>query len=464
MKTQSITNSSPLDAPLELDASGDICCDVLVVGAGIGGLGAAIYLRQLGFQVICVEPEPFPHARVGESLDWSTPALLADLGLSRDQFITAQIATHKNKIRLVQVGEPPYQTTLPDWLGRKPFGFETMTIHVDRSEFDQILFERAQQIGVQFIWTRVTGVETTGQRITACQLDMGKRVTAKRYIDASGQAGLFAKAFAIPKIEYGKRKVSAWAYFDHPPHLTGTTFYTGPHTKYLNWIWEIPIRSDCTSVGFTLPAEHLKDLRRDRKSIAQVLRDEFAKHAQLNQYMSQQPDFHVSTCSFRSFVSQSSCGPNWFMVGEAAATPDPLTSNGVTSALRHARSAARLIQRYANHTQVPLRARRFYHASVRCLGRVYNHSIETVVYDWPVRMGLGLVAALRIYTLFGYMFNALYSKFDPQSRFVVALFELLSIAVWVWVKSWALIGKSVYRLRGTWAWLLNTKVPRPHPG
>ena len=33
------------------------------------------------------------------------------------------------------------------------------------------------------------------------------------------------------------------------------------------------------------------------------------------------------------------CGSNWLMIGEAASMPDPLTGNGVTSGMRHARPA-----------------------------------------------------------------------------------------------------------------------------
>lgn len=56
--------------------------DVVVVGAGLGGLAVAIFLACAGRRVVCIEPEPFPRERVGESLDWSTPALLRALGLA----------------------------------------------------------------------------------------------------------------------------------------------------------------------------------------------------------------------------------------------------------------------------------------------------------------------------------------------------------------------------------------------
>jgi len=74
--------------------------DVAVVGAGLAGLAACMYLSRAGLQVICVEPVPSPHARVGESCDWSTPALLKSLGLSRDQLVrdlTARIVAEKPK-------------------------------------------------------------------------------------------------------------------------------------------------------------------------------------------------------------------------------------------------------------------------------------------------------------------------------------------------------------------------------
>src|SRR5215469_4838150 len=74
--------------------------DAVIMGAGLAGIAAAIHLRRGGMRVLCVEPEPYPHDRVGESLDWSSPGMLAGLGITRESLIADQVATYKKHIEI----------------------------------------------------------------------------------------------------------------------------------------------------------------------------------------------------------------------------------------------------------------------------------------------------------------------------------------------------------------------------
>ena len=55
--------------------------DVAVIGAGIAGLAASVLLRQAGLSVVCLDGQAYPHRKVGESLDWSSPGLLGRVGI-----------------------------------------------------------------------------------------------------------------------------------------------------------------------------------------------------------------------------------------------------------------------------------------------------------------------------------------------------------------------------------------------
>ena len=64
-----------------------------VIGGGLCGKAASLQLAQAGLRVICIEPEGRPiRPAVGESLDWSAPALLSDLGLPMEDLIAARMA------------------------------------------------------------------------------------------------------------------------------------------------------------------------------------------------------------------------------------------------------------------------------------------------------------------------------------------------------------------------------------
>jgi len=422
-------------------------CNVAISGAGLAGLAACIFLRQAGLNVVCIEPNPFPHAHVGESLDWSSPALLKALGLPRDQLIQEQIATYKRNFTITTPVGEPWVGYPHEFLKDKPFGFELVTLHVDRVQLDQRLFDKARELGTEFVWDKVSIVERQGERVTAFQTSQGTHIKARWFVDASGQARLFAKTFAIAKTDYGLPKVCLWTYFDTEPYTDGTSFFGDPSTQYLSWIWDIPITPHRTSVGFITAADNIKQQRQHNKDVKQILHEELSKFPRFAQFLVEQPDFKVFTCSYQSYVHHRVCGPNWIMVGEAASLPDALTANGVTASLRHAQEGSKLIQESFERGVFSRRQRYVYSANVRRMGRAYNHGIERAAYGWTMRLGFGPSATQKAYTAFGYLVNALYTKFRPNSRLSMMLFGMMLGFWWLWFEAWSLAGKMAFYSR-----------------
>jgi len=417
--------------------------DAVVMGAGPGGLAAAIHLRRGGLRVLCIEPDQFPHDRVGESLDWSGPGLLAQLGISRDSLIADKVATYKRHIEIVQPDRPAYQAQPEAWFQNPPLKFETITLHADRKALDQRIFETARQAGAEFLWDKVTEIESEGERVTAVRTSDGQRIEARWFIDASGLgARLLARKFEVPKIEYGKKKVCLWCHFETPIRTEGTTFYGNVFSdEYLSWIWEIPISPTVTSVGCVMSADFAKQQRHQGKETSQILWDALAPYARFNELLKEQSDAVVHSAAYRSYVHTNACGPNWLMVGEAASLPDPLTANGVTAAFRHAAEGVKFIVQSNERGELTARQRRIYNTNVQRMGHVFNHSIETSIYDNSIRWGLGVMPAQKIYTAFSYTVNALYTKYKPQGRLSMMCFGCIMKGVWAWMEAWALLGR-----------------------
>lgn len=423
--------------------------DVAVIGGGLSGLAACIFLRQAGYSVVCVEPEPFPHGRVGESLDWSTPRLLEALGVPGNSLIDAEVGVSKLNIKVVPLGGKPWTAAPLRWFRKWPLKWEIRTFHVDRAQMDQRLFERASALGTVFVWDRVATVEAEGDRLTACQTAQGRRITASWFLDSSGQARVVARRFGIEKKLFGQPKVCFWTYFDSPPRSEGTTFYGDTiGDDYLAWIWEIPISPRELSVGCVLPASRVKEQRRSGMSVKEILHEEMAKYPPLAALKTSSEDREILRCSYQSYVSRSVTGPNWLMMGEAASVPDPLTGNGVTAAFRHAEEAFELIQASRGHASFSRGPRRAYEARVRGMGSAFNHSIERMLYEAPVRRGLGTMPAQMIYTAFGYPINAIYTRMRPQRKYRTKILQIGLQMIWLLMEGCALAGRLAFRARG----------------
>jgi len=190
--------------------------------------------------------------------------MLKELGISKESLIADQAATYKKHIEVVSPDRPTYQAQPEMWFQHPPIGFEVVTLQVDRQVLDQRIFETTCKCGAEFLWDRVTEIESDGERVTAVRTAGGQRMEARWFIDASGiGARLFTRKFNIPKLDYGKRKVCLWCHFDTPIRTEGTTFYANiVEDEYLSWIWEIPISPKVTSVGCVMTAEFVKEQRR----------------------------------------------------------------------------------------------------------------------------------------------------------------------------------------------------------
>ena len=416
--------------------------DVAIIGAGVAGLAAGVLLRRAGLRVVCIDARPYPHRKVGESLDWSSPALLRRLGLDTDALLAQGVATHKKRIAVCELGKVEWRAAPPTVIGRAPLRFETVTLHVDRAALDARLCAHALALGVEFIWERVTAVQADGDRVQALTTAGGQSIDARWYVDASGTSMVVARALGIPAVAYGQRKVCLWTYFDTPPRGDSTAFFIDNSDRYLSWVWDIPIAPDRTSVGFVLTADAVRDRRRAGQPVDEILRGELQRHPRFRDLLDGQPALDVQSTAFQPYVTTTVCGDNWLMVGEAAAMPDPLTGNGVTSGIRHARHAADAILADNAVGRLSASRRRRYRQHVARLGHSFNASIENVIYRSPVRWGLGLRAATYIYTLFAFFMNSLHARFEPRGRLGMGVFGVLFLAARGWIAGWLLVGRA----------------------
>ncbi len=398
--------------------------DVTVIGGGLAGIAASIHLVRAGLRVLCVEAAATGTDAVGESLDWSAPALLEDLGLTMEELTAREIATWKRHVilKLQDGGEQHYVPGA--WLGRPPFRVELRTLHVDRTELNATIRNIALRERVQIVADRVVHAERDkAGRVLAVVTESGRRIQSPWFLDASGSASrLFSRLFQLPTQEYGPSKVAMWDYFSVPSLPEGTTLYGLERNYYMEWVWQIPIRPNTVSVGYVATGETIKKARSSGKGIEEIYRDQLERFPSLRLLMKERKNGSPRVTSFRCRILRKLAGPNWIVIGEAASMIDPMTSNGVTAALRQAREAVQLIVKSRGRKRLPWMATIAYTWRVVGMARFFNCTIERLVYEWPVRKKIGPLTAGDIYTIPAWLMNLFYSRLAPRGIICTSLF------------------------------------------
>ena len=398
--------------------------DVTVIGAGLAGMAASIHLATAGLQVLCLEGEPSNGDAVGESLDWSAPALLDALGLPMEMLIERGIATYKRHVVLSLRNGSEQEYVPGAWLGESPWHVNLQTMHVDRAQLNQAIRSLAVVRGVRFMHDKVVRIETSDRRVTALATASSGSISSPWFLDASGgAASLFPRHFQSRVADYGPQKVAIWNYFPVDKSAEGTKLHTnGSSPLYMEWVWQIPIHPATVSVGYISPAEGIKRKRRLGMSVQDIFRAELDRFPGLDEM---DANSLPRTTSFRCRVFADITGPNWLVIGESAAMVDPMTSNGVTAALRHAAEAASLLASFGRRKRLPWGPAFLYQWRVRSLAAFFNSGIEKVLYNWPIRNRVGAFRAGDIYTIPAWSINLIYSRLRPRGWLSTAAFVTL---------------------------------------
>jgi len=206
---------------------------------------------------------------------------------------------------------------------------------VDRSIYDKILLDHAQESGCDVRQgTKVTKVLREQDRVTGIEIDDGTIVTARHYIDASGNSGILRRAMGIECQHHPTlQNIAIWDYWQNAEWAVkigvGGTRIQVRSLPY-GWIWFIPMGPTRTSIGLVVPVEYSKKSGvKPAELYAQALKDEPALAGLLANASS---EGKLKSTKDWSFLANRQTGENWFLIGECAGFADPILSAGVTMA------------------------------------------------------------------------------------------------------------------------------------
>lgn len=289
--------------------------EVCVVGGGPAGSAIASRLAAFGHDVVLVEAESFPRPHIGESLAPSIIPLLDYLGL-RDEVEYAGFLRPRG--------------ALVRWAGQTQLRSETFGepgFQVDRARFDRILLQTAVAAGVRLIQpARALGLIRLGPSRWLLPLrrlsDNGpEQVEARFLVDACGRGGLIARR----KRRLMPATVALYGYWCE-------TALNGPESRVEagseQWYWGAPLPGGAFIATVFVSPSQLRAV-----NLQDVYRELLSRSHLLAGCLSGRQMSIVRACAAAACVDDEPVGEDWLKVGESALALDPLSSQGVQTAI-----------------------------------------------------------------------------------------------------------------------------------
>jgi flavin-dependent dehydrogenase len=313
----------------------------VVLGGGPAGCAAAIALRRSGAgTVVVAESGTYESDRIGESIPPDTRRLFARLGLLE---------------AFEREGHEPCYGSCSSW-GSDVLGYNDFTVnpngsgfHLDRRRFDAFLAHHARKAGAHLVTgARFRSIRPyrggTGEPAFAVELGTGagvRRLKASFVIDATGSGARLARNLGAQRLVHD-RFFCATGYF-HLRDEADLTQLTMLEAVSDGWWYAarlpdrriaVALACDGDNLRSTMSHESTSWLERLSQTsfLAPALKDSFFLPGSL------------SICPVPCFVLDRPAGPHWLAAGDAAASYDPLSGQGIYKALSNGLAAASTIR------------------------------------------------------------------------------------------------------------------------
>ena len=310
--------------------------DVVIMGGGPAGSTAATLLAEEGRSVLVVERRAAEDFKVGESLMPATYDTFARLGvldrLERSDFprkYSVQFYTKNGK------------ASAPFYFFDDTPDPSSTTWQVLRSEFDQLLLERAAEAGAEIQRrVRVRDVLFDDDRAVGARLQLSsgemQNVSSRVVVDATGQRAFLARKLGIVEVDSNLKKASLYTHFEGAFRDQGidegATLIL--HTSAAeSWFWYIPMPNDRVSVGVVGDVESLVTLRSG--SPQEIFEEELDKCLEVKQRLTGAKQVRdMAVLRDFSYRAKQISGPGWLLLGDAYSFIDPVYSSGLLLALK----------------------------------------------------------------------------------------------------------------------------------
>jgi flavin-dependent dehydrogenase len=309
--------------------------DVLVVGGGPAGSACASTLAEAGARVAVIEGGDFESPRIGETISGGATPVLRSLGI-RPGWSERELGRRSTVVSAWN-GTVAARSSMHDAYGA---GW-----CVDRRRFDRMLFDHAGRAGAS-LWPRcrVTDARLDGTHWRFSARRDGQRLEGRAafVVEATGRTGRSAFAPSGRRLAFDELTAVTWTTagaMDAPDELGASCCVEAVKD---GWWYSTPLQGGAMLVAFFTDGDLLARGR------AAMTRQVIARLAETSLTRRRLASTEAPLAGWRAFdagttLRQTGATANWAAVGDALATIDPLSGQGVALALKSGMELARCI-------------------------------------------------------------------------------------------------------------------------
>lgn len=313
--------------------------DVVVAGAGPAGAAAAFVLAKAGVDVLLLERAKFPRDKsCGDGITAHAVDILNEMGVTFDAFAGRGVKTFGGLIG------GPDGTTFAAHPPRSPAGTQYECWVVPRIVLDGEIANAAVRAGARLRQgVSVTGLLGAGKTIAGVECTNGNgvfNITAKLVIGADGAHSAVAKSLQADRTAEGHLGYALRGYYDNVSQLTDDLeIYYFERSLLPGYGWVFPTGPRTANVGVGI---YLGELRRTKRKLRDILEHFIAGEPTVAPRLREAKQvgraigwpLPVSSAHRRTTFDGA------MLCGDAASLVDPLTGEGIYTALVSGRSAA----------------------------------------------------------------------------------------------------------------------------
>lgn len=314
--------------------------DVAVIGGGPAGAATALALARSGCSVVVAERAAAPTLRVGETLPPRIRLVLEQLGVW-DEFSAADHIPSVGNRSTWGAADPVDHDFIFN-----PYGAGW---HIDRQRFDEMFRRAATRAGATVVpgLTLIGSTPTVdgGWRLEFSGLAERAALNARFVVDASGRASAFARRCGSAR-RVIDRLVGVVGYFELAPSSKtepGARVTLVEAAEHGWWYSALLPEGKLVAVYMTDA-----DVATARQAGTEAGWMTLIRQTEQTRARIEVSDYRLTAVP-RIVSAHSSClttvaSSSWLAVGDAAATYDPLSSQGIATALSTALEAATAIR------------------------------------------------------------------------------------------------------------------------